>query len=156
MDPSMFYSATQLFLSPSSTGKPKRRKRTAKKHAPKPLLDMDDQPFIKLDSDSESDSNLVPWAAIAAWEVLSTPLEQLLLLVVHGSCCWFNVPTGSSVVPADRLIFLLERGVSESAGVYVSSLHSQHICSYAHMLVKCFAAVPSQVSILKAKIYLET
>ncbi|GKE03610.1 hypothetical protein Tco_1395628, partial [Tanacetum coccineum] len=49
-----------------------------------------------------------------------------------------------------------ECGASESAGVYVSSLHSQHICSYAHMLVKCFAAVPSQVSILKAKIYLET
>ncbi|GJS21973.1 hypothetical protein Tco_0450605 [Tanacetum coccineum] len=33
--------------------------------------------------------------------------EQLLLLVVHGSCCWFDVPTGSSVVPAGRLIFLL-------------------------------------------------
>ncbi|GKA82800.1 ribonuclease H-like domain-containing protein, partial [Tanacetum coccineum] len=53
-----------------------------------------------------------------------------------------------------------ECGASESAGVYVSSLHSQH---HAHMcfccflmLVKCFAAVPSQVSILKAKIYLET
>ncbi|GJZ44101.1 putative ribonuclease H-like domain-containing protein [Tanacetum coccineum] len=53
-----------------------------------------------------------------------------------------------------------ECGASESDGVYVSSLHSQH---HAHMcfccflmLVKCFAVVPSQVSILKAKIYLET
>ncbi|GJV67013.1 putative ribonuclease H-like domain-containing protein, partial [Tanacetum coccineum] len=53
-----------------------------------------------------------------------------------------------------------ECGASESASVYVSSLHSQH---HAHMcfccfliLVKCFADVPSQVSILKVKIYLET
>ncbi|GJR46558.1 putative ribonuclease H-like domain-containing protein, partial [Tanacetum coccineum] len=38
-----------------------------------------------------------------------------------------------------------ECGASESAGVYVSSLHSQHICSYAHMLVKCFAAVPISI-----------
>ncbi|GJS21974.1 hypothetical protein Tco_0450606 [Tanacetum coccineum] len=39
--------------------------------------------------------------------------------------------------------FAQECGASESAGVYVSSLHSQHICLYAHMLVKCFAAVPT-------------
>ncbi|GJS37791.1 hypothetical protein Tco_0536173, partial [Tanacetum coccineum] len=37
----------------------------------------------------------------------SCNVEQLLLLVVHGSCCWFDVPTGSFVVPADKLIFLL-------------------------------------------------
>ncbi|GJU70274.1 hypothetical protein Tco_1256533 [Tanacetum coccineum] len=53
-----------------------------------------------------------------------------------------------------------ECGASESASIYVSSLHSQHhahMCfCYFLMLVKCFAAVPSQVSILKAKIYLET
>ncbi|GJX43086.1 hypothetical protein Tco_0259762, partial [Tanacetum coccineum] len=69
--------AAQTISSPSSTGKPKRRKRTAKKRAPKPLLDMDDQSFIKFDSGSESDSDLVPWAAIAAWEVLSTPLGEI-------------------------------------------------------------------------------
>ncbi|GKD11080.1 hypothetical protein Tco_1190765 [Tanacetum coccineum] len=69
--------AAQTFSSPSSTGQPKRRKRTAKKRAPKPLLDMDDQSFIKFDSGSESDSDLVPWAAIAAWEVLSTPLGEI-------------------------------------------------------------------------------
>ncbi|GJR63709.1 ribonuclease H-like domain-containing protein, partial [Tanacetum coccineum] len=69
--------AAQTISSPSSTGTPKRRKRTAKKHAPKPLLDMDDQSFIKFDSGSESDSDLVPWAAIAAWEVLSTPLGEI-------------------------------------------------------------------------------
>ncbi|GJZ16494.1 hypothetical protein Tco_0552171, partial [Tanacetum coccineum] len=38
-----------------------------------------------------------------------------------------------------------ECGASESTSVYVSSLHSQHICSYAHMLVKCFAAVPISI-----------
>ncbi|GJR06555.1 hypothetical protein Tco_0529539 [Tanacetum coccineum] len=69
--------AAQTISSPSSTGTPKRRKRTAKKRAPKPLLDMDDQSFIKFDSGSESDSDLVPWAAIAAWEVLSTPLGEI-------------------------------------------------------------------------------
>ncbi|GKF28008.1 hypothetical protein Tco_0094350 [Tanacetum coccineum] len=53
--------AAQTISSPSSTRKPKRRKRTAKKRAPKPLLDMDDQSFIKFDSGSESDSDLVPW-----------------------------------------------------------------------------------------------
>ncbi|GKF09233.1 hypothetical protein Tco_0043457 [Tanacetum coccineum] len=67
----------QTFSSPSSTGQPKRRKRTAKKCTPKPLLDMDDQSFIKFDFGSESDSDLVPWAAIAAWEVLSTPLGEI-------------------------------------------------------------------------------
>ncbi|GKG48222.1 hypothetical protein Tco_0510107, partial [Tanacetum coccineum] len=69
--------AAQTISSPSSTRKPKRRKRTAQKRAPKPLLDMDDQSFIKFDSGSESDSDLVPWAAIAAWEVLSTPLGEI-------------------------------------------------------------------------------
>ncbi|GKD62975.1 hypothetical protein Tco_1305083 [Tanacetum coccineum] len=60
----------------------------------------------------------------------------------------------------NQLAAAQECGALESADVYVSSLHSQH---HAHMcfccflmMVKCFAAVPSQVLILKAKIYLET
>ncbi|GKE18931.1 hypothetical protein Tco_1426508 [Tanacetum coccineum] len=69
--------AAQTISSPSSTGQPKWRKRTAKKCTPKPLLDMDDQSFIKFDFGSESESDLVPWAAIAAWEVLSTPLGEI-------------------------------------------------------------------------------
>ncbi|GKG55263.1 hypothetical protein Tco_0571903, partial [Tanacetum coccineum] len=72
--------AAQTFSSPSSTGQPKRRKRTAKKCAPKPLLDMDDQLFIKFDSDSESDSDLVPWAALAAMYMLSRPWLELYSL----------------------------------------------------------------------------
>ncbi|GJV01628.1 hypothetical protein Tco_1335197 [Tanacetum coccineum] len=52
--------------SPSTTGTPKRRQRTARKRAPKPLLDMDDQSFIKFDSGSEFESDLVTWAPIAA------------------------------------------------------------------------------------------
>ncbi|GJV39126.1 hypothetical protein Tco_1417566 [Tanacetum coccineum] len=72
--------AAQTISFPSSTGTPKRRKKTAKKRAPKPLLDMVDQSFIKFDSGSESDSDLVPWAAIAAWEVFSTPLGVGLIL----------------------------------------------------------------------------
>ncbi|GJW43273.1 putative ribonuclease H-like domain-containing protein [Tanacetum coccineum] len=52
-----------------------------------------------------------------------------------------------------------ECGASESAGVYVSSLHSQHhahMCfCYFLMLVKCFAAVPSQVSISGKRSHLE-
>ncbi|GJS19213.1 hypothetical protein Tco_0447845 [Tanacetum coccineum] len=67
---------------------------------------------------------------------------------------FFDSPLPGVNTPWD--VMRIECGASESAGVYVSSLHSQHICSYAHMLVKCFAAVPSQVLILKAKIYLET
>ncbi|GJR06556.1 putative ribonuclease H-like domain-containing protein [Tanacetum coccineum] len=47
------------------------------------------------------------WTLILLVSLLFLLTEQLLLLVVHGSCCWFDVPTGSSVVPADRLIFLL-------------------------------------------------
>ncbi|GJY27113.1 putative ribonuclease H-like domain-containing protein [Tanacetum coccineum] len=47
------------------------------------------------------------WTLILLVSLLFLLTEQLLLLVVHGSCCWFDVPTGSSVVPAGRLIFLL-------------------------------------------------
>ncbi|GJV39123.1 anticodon-binding aminoacyl-tRNA synthetase, class 1a [Tanacetum coccineum] len=61
----------------SLTGTPKRRKRTARKRAPKPFLDMDDQSLIKFDSGSESEGELVTWAALAAWEVLSTPLGEI-------------------------------------------------------------------------------
>ncbi|GJY53489.1 hypothetical protein Tco_0445153 [Tanacetum coccineum] len=69
--------ADPTISSPSSTGTPKRRKRTARKRAPKPFLDMDDQSLIKFDSGSESEGELVTWAALAAWEVLSTPLGEI-------------------------------------------------------------------------------
>ncbi|GJS12791.1 hypothetical protein Tco_0407263 [Tanacetum coccineum] len=55
----------------------KRRKRTARKRAPLPLLDMDDQSFLKFDSGSESEGELVAWAKLAAWEVVSTPLGEV-------------------------------------------------------------------------------
>ncbi|GKA29002.1 putative ribonuclease H-like domain-containing protein [Tanacetum coccineum] len=55
----------------------KRRKRTARKRAPPPLLDMDDQSFLKFDSGSESEGELVAWAKLAAWEVVSTPLGEV-------------------------------------------------------------------------------
>ncbi|GKA67925.1 hypothetical protein Tco_0767842 [Tanacetum coccineum] len=75
--PAAVTDTTTTISSPSLTGTPKRRKRTLKKRAPKPLLDMHDQSFIKFDSGSESDGDLVHWAAIAAWEVLSTPLGEI-------------------------------------------------------------------------------
>ncbi|GKB56981.1 hypothetical protein Tco_0913167, partial [Tanacetum coccineum] len=63
--------------SPNSSGQTKRRKRTARKRAPPPLLDMDDQSFLKFDSGSESEGELVAWAKLAAWEVVSTPLGEV-------------------------------------------------------------------------------
>ncbi|GJZ53528.1 reverse transcriptase domain-containing protein [Tanacetum coccineum] len=56
--------------SPNSSGQTKRRKRTARKRAPPPLLDMDDQSFLKFDSESESEGELVAWTKLAAWEDL--------------------------------------------------------------------------------------
>ncbi|GJW79237.1 hypothetical protein Tco_0140919, partial [Tanacetum coccineum] len=41
------------------------------------------------------------WTLILLVSLSFLLTEQLLLLVVHGSCCWFVVPTGSSVVPAE-------------------------------------------------------
>ncbi|GKA97283.1 hypothetical protein Tco_0825177 [Tanacetum coccineum] len=70
-----------------------------------------DRPFPAGRRNSVSVSAVVPidagWTLILLVSLLFLLTEQLLLLVVHGSCCWFDVPTGSSVVPADRLIFLL-------------------------------------------------
>ncbi|GKE89732.1 hypothetical protein Tco_1567207, partial [Tanacetum coccineum] len=63
--------------SPNSSRQTKRRKRTARKRAPLPLLDMDDQSFLKFDSGSESEGELVAWAKLAAWEVMSTPLGEV-------------------------------------------------------------------------------
>ncbi|GJX45154.1 putative ribonuclease H-like domain-containing protein [Tanacetum coccineum] len=245
----------------SSTGTPKRRKRTARKRAPKPFLDMDDQSLIKFDSvlstplgeinalyridgvtkhfttlreilhmvdrqdlmklygivdkfyqttvatgvglilwgdlkvllDSmEGGAGYSIWGSQQNWQVRSWRLYTFsnvhVLETMAGIVLYMfvDVPyplsvklmermlkhklelardvVGNDLTTAEQLIGFIknqlaaaqECGASESAGVYVSSLHSQHICSYAHMLVKCFAAVPSQVSILKAKIYLET
>ncbi|GJV81121.1 hypothetical protein Tco_1516991 [Tanacetum coccineum] len=68
--------------STSLTGKPKRIKQTARKHAPKPLLDMDDPSFLKFDLGSDSEEELVPWAAFVAWVTKHfTTLREILHMV---------------------------------------------------------------------------
>ncbi|GJS27387.1 hypothetical protein Tco_0488007 [Tanacetum coccineum] len=93
--------------------------------------------------------------------------EKLAMSIANGSCCsnkeWLvqgGTALGKDIIKSVNAVndlpkiherwfycfyWFKECGASESAGVYVSSLHSQHICSYAHMLVKCFAAVPRYV-----------
>ncbi|GJX49646.1 hypothetical protein Tco_0276491, partial [Tanacetum coccineum] len=65
---------------------------------------------------------------------------------------FFDSPLPGVNTPWDMM--RIECGASESLMVSMSQVFIVSI--YAHMLVKCFVAIPSQVSILKAKIYLET
>ncbi|GJU74151.1 putative ribonuclease H-like domain-containing protein [Tanacetum coccineum] len=72
----------------------KRRKRTARKRAPPPLLDMDDQSFLKFNLGSESEGELVAWAKLAAWEVMSTPLGEVNALYRVDKFTKYVVPAG--------------------------------------------------------------